>query len=308
MAKKRIVFAGTPEFSVSCLSALLNSSHEICAVYTQPDRPAGRGRKLTASPVKQLAVAHNIPVYQPQALKTPEAQAELRALAPDMMIVVAYGLLLPKAVLEIPKLGCVNVHASLLPRWRGAAPIQRSLLAGDTETGITLMHMDIGLDTGAMLKKASCEILPSDTAETLHDRLAKLGADLLAANIDELENLPATAQNDELATYAQKLNKVEAQLDWQQAAAYLARQVRAFNPYPIAQAEIAGETFRIWAVEVLPEATTVAAGQIQAVSRAGIDIATGEGVLRVLSLQQAGGKAIAVRDFLNSRPQFGRGA
>jgi methionyl-tRNA formyltransferase len=308
MAKKRIVFAGTPEFSVSCLSALLNSSHEICAVYTQPDRPAGRGRKLTASPVKQLAVAHNIPVYQPQTLKTPEAQAELRALEPDMLIVVAYGLLLPKAVLETPKLGCVNVHASLLPRWRGAAPIQRSLLAGDTETGITLMQMDVGLDTGAMLKKASCEILPSDTAETLHDRLAKLGADLLAANIDELENLPATAQNDDLATYAQKLNKVEAQLDWQQNAVYLARQVRAFNPYPIAQAEIAGETFRIWAVEALAESTTVAAGQIQAVSRAGIDIATGEGILRVLSLQQAGGKAMAVRDFLNSRPQFGRGA
>jgi methionyl-tRNA formyltransferase len=308
MAKKRIVFAGTPEFSVSCLSALLNSSHEICAVYTQPDRPAGRGRKLTASPVKQLAVEHQIPVYQPQTLKTPEAQAELRALEPDMMIVVAYGLLLPKAVLEIPKLGCVNVHASLLPRWRGAAPIQRSLLAGDTETGITLMQMDVGLDTGAMLKKATCEILPSDTAETLHDRLAKLGADLLAENIDELENLPATAQNDDLATYAQKLNKVEAQLDWQQNAAYLARQVRAFNPYPIAQAEIAGETFRIWAAEALAETATVAAGQIQAVSRAGIDIATGEGVLRVLSLQQAGGKAIAVRDFLNSRPQFGRGA
>jgi len=308
MAKKRIVFAGTPEFSVSCLSALLNSSHEICAVYTQPDRPAGRGRKLTASPVKQLAVEHQIPVYQPQTLKTPEAQAELRALEPDMMIVVAYGLLLPKAVLDIPKLGCVNVHASLLPRWRGAAPIQRSLLAGDTETGITLMQMDVGLDTGAMLKKATCEILPSDTAETLHDRLAKLGADLLAENIDELENLPATAQNDDLATYAQKLNKVEAQLDWQQNAAYLARQVRAFNPYPIAQAEIAGETFRIWAAEALAEAATVAAGQIQAVSRAGIDIATGEGVLRVLSLQQAGGKAIAVRDFLNSRPQFGRSA
>jgi methionyl-tRNA formyltransferase len=308
MAKKRIVFAGTPEFSVSCLSALLNSSHEICAVYTQPDRPAGRGRKLTASPVKQLAVEHQIPVYQPQTLKTPEAQAELRALAPDMMIVVAYGLLLPKAVLEIPKLGCVNVHASLLPRWRGAAPIQRSLLAGDTETGITLMQMDVGLDTGAMLKKATCEILPNDTAETLHDRLAKLGADLLAANIDDLENLPTTAQNDDLATYAQKLNKVEAQLDWQQNAVYLARQVRAFNPYPIAQADIAGETFRIWAAEVLAEAATVAAGQIQAVSRAGIDIATGEGVLRVLSLQQAGGKAIAVRDFLNSRPQFGRGA
>ncbi|MDD2815686.1 MAG: methionyl-tRNA formyltransferase [Thiotrichaceae bacterium] len=308
MAKKRIVFAGTPEFSVSCLSALLNSSHEICAVYTQPDRPAGRGRKLTASPVKQLAVAHNIPVYQPQTLKTPEAQAELRALAPDMLIVVAYGLLLPKAVLEIPKLGCVNVHASLLPRWRGAAPIQRSLLAGDTETGITLMQMDVGLDTGAMLKKVHCEILPNDTAETLHDRLAQLGADLLAANIDDLENLPATAQHDDLATYAQKLNKVEAQLDWQQNAAYLARQVRAFNPYPIAQAEIAGETFRIWAAEALAEAATVAAGQIQAVSRAGIDIATGEGVLRVLSLQQAGGKAIAVRDFLNSRPQFGRGA
>lgn len=308
MAKKRIVFAGTPEFSVSCLSALLNSSHEICAVYTQPDRPAGRGRKLTASPVKQLAVAHNIPVYQPQTLKTPEAQAELRALAPDMLIVVAYGLLLPKAVLEIPKLGCVNVHASLLPRWRGAAPIQRSLLAGDTETGITLMQMDVGLDTGAMLKKVHCEILPNDTAETLHDRLAKLGADLLAANIDDLENLPATAQHDDLATYAQKLNKVEAQLDWQQNAVYLARQVRAFNPYPIAQAEIAGETFRIWAAEALAEAATVAAGQIQAVSRAGIDIATGEGVLRVLSLQQAGGKAIAVRDFLNSRPQFGRGA
>lgn len=308
MAKKRIVFAGTPEFSVSCLAALLNSSHEICAVYTQPDRPAGRGRKLTASPVKQLALEHQLPIYQPETLRTPEAQAELCALAPDMLIVVAYGLLLPQAVLEIPRLGCVNVHASLLPHWRGAAPIQRSLLAGDAETGITLMQMDVGLDTGAMLKKASCEILPTDTAETLHHRLAHIGAKLLADNVDELENLPALTQDDSLATYAQKLNKAEAQLDWQQPASYLARQVRAFNPYPIAQAEIAGESFRIWAAEVLTETVTVPIGQIQAVSRAGIDIATGEGLLRILNLQQAGGKAIAVRDFLNSRPQFGRGA
>lgn len=275
-------------------------------VYTQPDRPAGRGRKLTASPVKQLALAHDIPVYQPVSLRKPELQQELSALQADLMVVAAYGLILPQIVLEAPRYGCVNVHASLLPRWRGAAPIQRSLLAGDAMTGITLMQMDIGLDTGAMLAKGECPILPTDTGGTLHDKLAVIGAQLLAQYIDNIENMSATVQDESVVTYAHKLEKSEAILDWQHTALELERKVRAFNPFPIAQTELAEQTLRIWSAQAIESQTNLPPGSIIHVAREGIDIATAQGILRLLVVQRAGGKAISVADFLNAHPDFGR--
>ncbi len=304
MSKKRIIFAGTPDFAVPSLVALLNSNHTVCAVYTQPDRKAGRGRKLHASPVKSVALEHGIDVYQPLSLKKAEAQAQLQALEADLMIVVAYGLLLPKAVLKMPRFGCVNVHASLLPRWRGAAPIQRALLAGDTTTGVTLMQMNVGLDTGAWLRYESCEILPDDTGQTLHDRLATLGAQVLGDAIDDIENLPATAQDNSQATYAKKLDKAEAQLDWQAPAIVLERKVRAFNPWPVAQASLFDQTLRIWTAQALPSSTKEAIGSVIRCQRDGIEVATGDGVLRLLKVQRAGGKPILVRDFLNAHPEY----
>lgn len=288
--KKRIIFAGTPQFAVPSLVALLNSKHSICGVYTQPDRKSGRGRKLQASPIKLLALEHGLDIYQPVSLKDAEAQAQLKALKPDLIIVVAYGLILPKVVLDIPRFGCINVHASLLPRWRGAAPIQRAIIAGDTTTGVTLMNMDVGLDVGAMLKKQSCEILPDDTGQSLHDRLSDLGGQMLASYIDEIETLVATPQDDALATYAHKLEKSEAELDWNEDAALLERKVRAFNPYPVAQAKLFDQTLRIWEAKALSETTDQADG---------IDIVTAKGVLRILKVQKAGKKPISVADFLN---------
>ena len=305
MIKKRLIFAGTPQFAVPCLLALLNSKHTVCAVYTQPDRKAGRGRKLQVSPVKSVALEHGINVYQPLNLKEAKTQAQLMALSADLMIVVAYGLLLPKAVLEMPSKGCINVHASLLPRWRGAAPIQRALIAGDTLTGITLMRMDDGLDTGAILKKESCDILPDETGQTLHDRLAQLGAQVLANTIDEIENLPATEQDDSQATYAKKLEKVEAQLDWSEPAIVLERKVRAFNPWPIAQASLFDQTLRIWAALARPSTmTTEPVGRVIRCQRDGIDVVTADGILRLLKVQRAGGKPILVGDFLNAHPEY----
>jgi len=305
MIPKRIIFAGTPQFAVPSLLALLHSQHQISAVYTQPDRKAGRGLQLQASPVKLIALEQGIPVYQPTTLKSAETQAQLQALQPDLMIVVAYGLLLPKPVLETPQWGCINVHASLLPRWRGAAPIQRALLAGDRVTGITLMQMDIGLDTGAMIVQRTCEIQPDDTGQTLHDKLANLGAQLLAETLDEIESLPVTSQDDRQATYAKKLDKAEAQLDWQKPAVVLERQVRAFNPWPIAQAPLLNQTLRIWEAQALPALpTTQPVGSILACQRHGIDIVTAEGILRLLKIQKAGGKPISVNDFLNGHPEY----
>lgn len=307
MTTKRIIFAGTPLFAVPSLAALLDSKHTVCAVYTQPDRKAGRGRKLQASPVKLMALEHGIDVYQPISLKNAEVQAQLQALQADLMIVVAYGLLLPKTLLDMPSFGCFNVHASLLPRWRGAAPIQRALLTGDSITGITLMQMDVSLDTGAMLKKASCEILPDDTGQTLHDRLAALGAQILAEAIDEIEHLPATPQDNSLATHAQKLEKAEAQLDWSEPAIVLEREVRAFNPWPVAQANLFDQTLRIWEAQVLPPTTTTESiGSVIRCQRDGIDVVTGHGILRLLKVQRAGGKAISVGDFLNAHPEYVR--
>jgi len=305
MNKKRIIFAGTPDFSVPCLQALLDSQHEICAVYTQPDRPAGRGRKLQASPVKKRALEYDIPVYQPKSLRKAEAKAELQALEADLMVVVAYGLILPKAVLNAPQYGCVNVHASILPRWRGAAPIQRAIMEGDKTSGVTLMQMDVGLDTGDMLAKVECEILADDTGQVLHDRLSQMGADLLAKNIDNIEQLAAESQDDALATYAHKLEKTEAKLDFSQTAAVLANKVRAFNPWPVTQAEIAGMTLRIWEAQAIEETTNSPIGSVVRSEKQGIDIATAKGVLRLQKIQKAGGKPIKVADFLNAHPQFG---
>ena len=302
---KRIIFAGTPQFAVPSLQALLNSSHTVCAVYTQPDRKAGRGRKLHASPIKTLALEHGIEVYQPVSLKDATAQAQLQDLHADVMIVAAYGLLLPKTVLDTPHLGCINIHASLLPRWRGAAPIQRAILAGEKTTGITLMRMDVGLDTGAIITQESCEIRDDDTGQTVHDRLAELGEKMLVDSIDTIEQLPVSAQDNSLATYAKKLEKTEAKLDWQEPAIVLERKVRAFNPWPVAQANLFDQTLRIWAAKALPaSSTSTTIGEILRCQPDGIDVVTADGVLRLLQVQMAGGKPISVRDLLNAHSHW----
>jgi methionyl-tRNA formyltransferase len=306
----RIVFAGTPEFSVPCLEACRASGAEIVAVYTQPDRPAGRGRKLTPSPVKQAALAANLPVEQPETLKTIEARATLEAYRPDLMVVVAYGLILSRKVLAIPRLGCWNVHASILPRWRGAAPIQRAILAGDTETGVDLMQMEAGLDTGPVLLERRTPITRDDTGGTLHDRLSALGADVLAEGLRRTlagETLKATPQAEAGVMYAHKLEKAEARLDFSRPALALERQVRAFDPWPVAEGDIAGENVRIWAARALDQQHSTAPGSVIAAQRDGIDVACGENVLRVIALQRAGGKRITAADYLNARPEL-RGA
>ncbi|MGZ8215919.1 methionyl-tRNA formyltransferase [Methylomagnum sp.] len=299
----KIVFAGTPEFAVPPLEALLAGPHHVCGVYTQPDRPAGRGRKLTPSPVKQLAERHGIPVFQPVGLKDPAEQAQLRALEPDLMVVVAYGLILPKAVLEIPRLGCVNIHASLLPRWRGAAPIQRAVLAGDATTGVTLMFVEPRLDAGPMLLKETCPIGPLETAGELHDRLSRLGATALAEILPAIEADTAQPeiQDESLVTYAAKLDKDEAPLDWSKPAIDLERQVRAFNPWPVAETEYRGQKLRVWLAQALDDATTAEPGTVLARDKT-LDVATGRGVLRLLEVQLPGAKRVAAQDFLNAHP------
>lgn len=307
MSRLRVVFAGTPEFAASSLAALLESQHEVIAVYTQPDRPAGRGRKLTPSPVKQRALEHGLPVYQPQTLKEPAAQAELAALNADIMVVVAYGLLLPQAVLDIPRLGCVNVHASLLPRWRGAAPIQRAIEAGDSVSGVTIMQMDAGLDTGAMFTEVRTPITPRTTGGDLHDRLAIQGAHALISVLDDLAAGPveATPQPAEGVTYAAKLSKAEAELDFDQPAHQLASKIRAFNPWPVAWCALGDERLRLLMASVEEgEHPACAPGTLLDHGDDHLRIACGkEGreVLCVTSAQLPGGKAMAVRDLLNAR-------
>jgi methionyl-tRNA formyltransferase len=298
----KILFAGTPDFSVPSLQALLDSSYSVAAVYTQPDRPAGRGRKRVASPVKQLATQYELPVCQPDSLKPEVAQQQLAEWQPDLMVVVAYGLLLPPAVLAIPRLGCVNVHASLLPRWRGAAPIQRAILAGDTETGVCLMQMDAGLDTGPVLARSSCEIAADDTGSRLHDRLSLLGARLLSQNIAALENgdLKPCPQDEDLANYAGKLQKSEARIDWHASAADIANKIRAFNSWPVAETRYDGRQLRIWEAYPVLNTSKALPGTVLSASRTGIEVACGEGRLCVQKVQLPGARTIDAGDFINA--------
>ena len=308
-SRLRLAFAGTPEFAVPHLAACRIPNVEIAAVYTQPDRSAGRGRKLSASPVKQAAVAAGLRVEQPETFKSVDAQQRLRELDLDLLIVVAYGLILPRKVLAMPRRGCWNVHASLLPRWRGAAPIQRALLAGDAETGVCLMQMEAGLDTGPVLLKRALPIAPDETGGSLHDRLAALGAEVLGEGLRRIlrgEPLTPTAQPAQGGTYAYKLDKAEAQLHWNETAIALERRVRAFDPWPVAEADIGGERVRIWAAHALPACTPSAPGRIVAANRAGIDIACSDGILRITELQRPGGRRIHAVDYLNARPDRGK--
>lgn len=309
--KPRIAFAGTPDFAVPALSAVLATGAEVPLVLTQPDRRAGRGRKLAASPVKSAAEAHGLRVLQPTALSKSapaEASSEAWGEPPDLMVVVAYGLLLPRWLLEWPRLGAINIHASLLPRWRGAAPIQHAILAGDTETGISIMKMDAGLDTGPVYARKTLAIGPAETGGTLHDRLARLGADLLSATLPGVlgEELSPEPQDAAAATYAPKIHKSDAVADWAQTAMELERRVRAFNPWPVCETSTAdGKRVRIWEAEVVSGTPNAPAGSVVSAGREGIDVATGEGVLRILRLQAPSGKAMSAADYLNAHSLLG---
>lgn len=310
-APLRLGFAGTPEFAATHLRALLDSRHRVTAVYTQPDRPAGRGRQLGASPVKELALARGIAVRQPQSLRDPQAQADLATLALDLLVVVAYGLILPPPVLTAPRLGCVNVHASLLPRWRGAAPVQRALAAGDSASGITIMQMDAGLDTGGILATAECPITAADTGGSLLERLAGLGPPLLLATLDALAagSLAAQPQDDARATYAAKIGKDEAAIAWRESALAIDRKVRAFNPVPVAHTRLGGVALRIWRGAMSPYAGSACAGTVLGADADGILVACGEGAYRILELQLEGRKRLDAAAVLNSRADlFAAGA
>lgn len=304
----RIIYAGTPEFAVPALQALLASQHQVVAVYTQPDRPAGRGRKLKFSPVKEVAVAAGIPVEQPLNFKTEEARDSLKAYAADVMVVAAYGLILPQAVLDTPRYGCLNIHGSLLPRWRGAAPIQRAIQAGDTLTGVTIMQMAAGLDTGDMLLKTHCPITPEDGGQSIHDKLSKQGAEALLEVLEQVQrgSVKAEVQDEQQACYAHKLSKAEAEIDWNQAARMIDRQIRAFDAWPTAYTQYQGQALRLFASQVLNQTSSELAGTVVAESRAGIDIVAGDGqLLRILQLQMAGGKRLAAAEFLHARSLLG---
>ena len=302
----RIIFAGTPDFAARHLDALLSSEHQVVGVFTQPERPAGRGKKLMPSPVKVLAEEKGVPVFQPGSLRPQENQQLVADLQADIMVVVAYGLILPKAVLDMPRLGCINVHGSLLPRWRGAAPIQRSLWAGDVQTGVTIMQMDVGLDTGDMLHKLSCPITADDTSGSLYDKLANLGPHGLLHTLTQLAAGTAKpeVQDEALVTYAEKLSKEEARVDWSLSAAQLERCIRAFNPWPMSYIVIDEQPVKIWQASVINTPTNAAPGTILEANRQGIQVATSEGILNLLSLQPAGKKAMGVQDLLNSRREW----
>lgn len=305
MPAPRLVFAGTPAFSVPCLATLIGAGQNVVCVYTQPDRPAGRGRKLQHSPVKELALSHGIPVRQPESLKRDRDERQvLRELAPDLMVVVAYGLILPQSVLDTPPLGCVNVHASLLPRWRGAAPIQRAVLAGDAQTGVCIMRMEAGLDTGPVYHRLAIPIAPDETGGSLHDRLSILGARALIEALPGI--LDGTSrpepQDDSHATYARKLDKAEAAIDWGEPAAAIERRVRAFDPWPVATTRLDDEVLRIWSAEAADaDVTGASPGTVLATGGAGIEVATGSGRLRITRLQAPGKRPMDAQDFLNAR-------
>ena len=291
----KLIFAGTPEFAAQALAALIAAGHQLALVLTQPDRPSGRGMALRPSPVKTLALEHGIEVFQPPTLRDAAAQARLQAVGADAMIVAAYGLILPQAVLDLPRFGCINIHASLLPRWRGAAPIQRAILAGDAESGVCIMQMEAGLDTGPVLLSAALPIAADETAGSLHDRLAELGAGLIVTALEKMPLAP-TPQADCGVTYAAKIEKSEAMLDWNQSAQQLARQVRAFNPFPGALATLGQLSVKVWRASA--EAGEGSPGTILASDRAGILVACGEGALRLTELQKAGGKRLSAAQFL----------
>ncbi len=296
----RVIFAGTPEFARVALAAVLDAGFEVPLVLTQPDRPAGRGMQLQASPVKQLAVARGIPVHQPERLRDPATHAPIAAAAADVMVVAAYGLILPQAVLDMPRLGCINIHASLLPRWRGAAPIQRAIEAGDAETGVTIMRMEAGLDTGPMLLAGRLPIAADDTAATLHDKLAAQGAELIVAALGKLESLTAVPQPEVGVTYAHKIEKAEAELDWRRPAAELDRKLRAFNPFPGGAALFGEMPLKIW--KAAPVSGSGAPGTVLASGSEGIVVACGEGALRLLELQKPGSRRLPAADFLRGYP------
>ncbi|PQJ83146.1 methionyl-tRNA formyltransferase [Aliivibrio sifiae] len=302
----RIIFAGTPDFAARHLSALIDSHHEVIGVYTQPDRPAGRGKKLTASPVKELALEHNIPVFQPENFKADKAKQELADQNADLMVVVAYGLLLPQAVLDTPKLGCINVHGSILPRWRGAAPIQRSIWAGDAETGVTIMQMDIGLDTGDMLSIATLPIEATDTSASMYNKLAELGPVALVECLSTIADGTAIAekQNDELANYAKKLSKEEAKIDWAMDADAIERCVRAFNPWPMSHFSVDDKAIKVWQSRVENYQGNAAPGTIIQADKSGIYVATASNAIVFEQLQVPGKKAMGVQDILNSRKEW----
>jgi len=318
----KVIFAGTPEFSSVALQALLDSDHEVVAVYTQPDRPAGRGRKLTASPVKTLALESDLPVFQPLSLKDEDAQKTLAACQAEVMVVVAYGLILPEAILKTPPYGCLNIHASILPRWRGAAPIQRAILAGDSQTGVTIMQMDKGLDTGDMLMTECCDINVSDTGSSLHDRLAELGATALLQTLDDMVagHLNPQQQDDTLANYAHKLEKKEAEIDWQRNAKEIVQKIQAFNSWPVAYTYLPEDLskeknnkkkpLRLWQAHYLSDENSLdenmndnemVYGQVIAETPAGMDILAKNGIVRVLELQMPGKKRVLVKDFINGQ-------
>ncbi|MFP8966970.1 methionyl-tRNA formyltransferase [Pokkaliibacter sp. CJK22405] len=303
----RILFAGTPEFAATSLASVIAGPHELVGVYTQPDRPAGRGQKLMASPVKKLAMAHDIPVFQPVSLRQAEAQQELASLNADLMIVVAYGLILPQAVLDTPRLGCINVHASLLPRWRGAAPIHRALLSGDGETGVTIMQMEAGLDTGPMLYTLTTPIDGKETSGMLHDRLASLGAEALGVVLNQLAQGPMKGeiQDDSLATYAHKLEKQEGSIDWHKNATEIDRQIRGLHPWPIAYTDLGDMRIRVHAARLAPGKAGAAAGSILSAGKEGILVASGDGrALALTTLQLPGSRAMSCADILNGKAEL----
>jgi methionyl-tRNA formyltransferase len=295
----KLIFAGTPEFAAQALQAIVDAGHEVALVLSQPDRPAGRGMTLQASPVKKLALEKGIEVFQPLSLKDAAAQAKIAAVGAEVMVVAAYGLILPQVVLDMPRFGCLNIHASLLPRWRGAAPIQRALLAGDAASGVCIMQMEAGLDTGPVLLRGAFPIAPDDTSVTLHDRLAGLGAQLIVEALGKLP-LPAEPQPAEGVTYAHKIEKAEALIDWTKVLLSWTAIIRAFNPFPGAQAVFAGQTVKLW--RATPVEASGEIGQILAVDRSTIVVACGEGALAISELQKAGGKRLPVQQFLAGHP------